>query len=150
MREEEARGVPAGDGHGCSRVDDDVHRQQDELEVRMQLIRHKLLVLSGKGSVGKSTVAVNLATALAAAGRRVAGDAGVPFLGRIPMDPAVVQAGERGGPHVEAFADSPTAAAFSTAIEPLLTLTERPAPTHAVPVAGGAGAPDPSTIGTDG
>ena len=47
----------------------------------------------------------------------MAGDAGVPFLGRIPMDPAVVEAGERGIPHVEAFADSPTAAAFSAAID---------------------------------
>ena len=53
-------------------------------------------------------------------------DAGVPFLGRIPMDPAVVVAGERGVPLVQAFAGSPTAAAFSAAIEPLLTLTERP------------------------
>ncbi|NLE22546.1 MAG: Mrp/NBP35 family ATP-binding protein, partial [Actinobacteria bacterium] len=67
-------------------------------------------------------------------------DAGVPFLGRIPMDPAVVMAGERGIPHVEAFAESPAAAAFSTAIGPLLELTERPAPARAVPVAGGAGA----------
>jgi Mrp family chromosome partitioning ATPase len=56
----------------------------------------------------------------------MAADAGVPFLGRIPMDPAVVEAGERGVPHVQAFAGSPTATAFAAAIEPLLTLTERP------------------------
>jgi Mrp family chromosome partitioning ATPase len=295
-------------------MDDDLQPRQDELEVRMMLIRHKVLVLSGKGGVGKSTVAVNLATALAAAGRRVGlldvdlhgpsvpsllgldyhprpgraggiapapvrdnlwamsiqfflqedddaviwrgprkysairemlgavdwghldclvvdappgtGDealalvellgsgtgavvvstpqrvavndvrkalrfcetlrlpvlgvienmsgfvcpncgettdiflsggaesmadaAGVPFLGRIPVDPAVVQAGERGVPHIEAFADSQAAAAFSGAIGPLLTLTERPAPARAVPVAGGAGAPGPGSIDPDG
>jgi Mrp family chromosome partitioning ATPase len=293
MGERNANSGPAdgGDGRGCSQMADDTRRQQDELEVRMLLMRHKFLVLSGKGGVGKSTVAVNLATALADAGRRVglldvdlhgpsipsllgldykpqpgraggiapapvsenlwamsiqfflpkdddaviwrgprkysairemlasvdwghldclvvdappgtgdealalvellgadtgavivstpqrvavndvrkalafcvaldlpvlgvienmsgfvcphcgettdiflrggaenmAAEAGVPFLGRIPMDPAVVQAGEQGVPHVQAFAGSPTAIAFAAAIEPLLRLTERPA-----------------------
>jgi ATP-binding protein involved in chromosome partitioning len=41
------------------------------LHDRMEEIKHKILVLSGKGGVGKSTVAANLATALARAGNSV-------------------------------------------------------------------------------
>ena len=45
--------------------------EQFKLQTRMEAIRRKLLVLSGKGGVGKSTVAANLAAALARAGKRV-------------------------------------------------------------------------------
>ena len=41
------------------------------LSRRMCRVKHKVLVLSGKGGVGKSTVAVNMAVSLAAAGKRV-------------------------------------------------------------------------------
>jgi ATP-binding protein involved in chromosome partitioning len=54
----------------------DVDNSQRELEERrlqsrMECIDRKILVLSGKGGVGKSTVAANLAISLACAGKKV-------------------------------------------------------------------------------
>jgi ATP-binding protein involved in chromosome partitioning len=51
--------------------DDRKKREERELAERMSTVGQKLLVLSGKGGVGKSTVAANLALALARAGKRV-------------------------------------------------------------------------------
>jgi ATP-binding protein involved in chromosome partitioning len=45
--------------------------EQEHIRDRMGQIKHKVLVLSGKGGVGKSTVAVNMAIALSLEGKKV-------------------------------------------------------------------------------
>ena len=71
-----------GDGESSASVDGPVAQQvhdrkleeyleREALGRRMSQITHKILILSGKGGVGKSTVAANLAISLALAGRPV-------------------------------------------------------------------------------
>jgi ATP-binding protein involved in chromosome partitioning len=57
-------------GGGASKRDQAEQRQAERLASHMAHIRHKLLVLSGKGGVGKSSVAAGLALELARRGRR--------------------------------------------------------------------------------
>ena len=62
------------EGHSCSgNCSDcgDEKKQSCEMRIDLSRIQHKIVVMSGKGGVGKSTVAVNLATSLALNGHRV-------------------------------------------------------------------------------
>jgi len=63
----EGGGCPMGEGQ----PDKVQSSPDDRVKENMQRIAHKILVLSGKGGVGKSTVAVNLAVGLALEGKRV-------------------------------------------------------------------------------
>jgi len=53
-------------------------------------------------------------------GEKMAAEMDVPFLGRIPIDPAVTEASDRGEPYLSAFEGSETARAFSDALSALL------------------------------
>ena len=55
-------------------------------------------------------------------GEEMARSMEVPFLGKIPIDPEIVEACDNGEPYVDRFKDSTTAKAFQKVIQPLLDL----------------------------
>ena len=64
-------------------------------------------------------------------GERMAADMGVPFLGRIPLDPAVAQACDDGQPFVYHYSGTETARAFEYVIAPILSLSDQDRKTQA-------------------
>jgi Mrp family chromosome partitioning ATPase/predicted Fe-Mo cluster-binding NifX family protein len=73
MSEEQGCGssCSCGTGGGCATDNLDDFMAEVDREESLAKIKHKLIVLSGKGGVGKSTVAVNLAVALGLSGKKV-------------------------------------------------------------------------------
>ena len=55
-------------------------------------------------------------------GEALAKEMGVPFLGRIPMDPEVVRSGDEGYPFMKVQGDTPTGQALKKIVEPILAL----------------------------
>ncbi len=55
-------------------------------------------------------------------GERMAREMGVPFLGRIPIDPKIVLASDVGQSYLDAYPDSPAVVAFGGAIRPILNM----------------------------
>jgi len=58
-------------------------------------------------------------------GEQLASEVGVPFLGRIPLDPKIVETGDNGHPYLQGYRDSETARAFDVVIQPLLNLPDK-------------------------
>ena len=56
-------------------------------------------------------------------GEKMAKEMGVPFLGRIPIDPNVVESSDKGMPFVYHYSKSEAAQAFRAAIAPFLNLS---------------------------
>lgn len=56
-------------------------------------------------------------------GEKMAKEMEVPFLGRIPIEPLIVEASDNGKPFVYHYGKTPAAMAFAKAIQPILEMT---------------------------
>jgi ATP-binding protein involved in chromosome partitioning len=67
-------------------------------------------------------------------GEKMAQEMGVPFLGRVPLDPQIALACDQGTPYLSAFMQSESAKAFSGALEKLIASVEgqKPSKSEAV------------------
>lgn len=66
-------------------------------------------------------------------GRKLAGDAGVPYLGDLPMDPRVAECGDAGDPIVHKYLDSPVAKAYLELAKTLNAELKKQAPPAPLP-----------------
>ncbi len=57
-------------------------------------------------------------------GEALAREMNVPFLGRVPIDPQIVECGDAGSPYVHRFAKSPAAQSISCIVESILNVTQ--------------------------
>ena len=73
-------------GDGGSNVIEQVTSQREKLRKRLEPIKHKISVMSGKGGVGKSSVTANMAVCLATLGHKVGildADLNGPSMGKL-------------------------------------------------------------------
>lgn len=73
-------------GDGGSNVIEQVVSQREKLRKRLDTIKHKISVMSGKGGVGKSSVTANMAVCLASQGHKVGildADLNGPSIGKL-------------------------------------------------------------------
>jgi len=56
-------------------------------------------------------------------GKKMAGEMGVPFLGKIPIDPQIVEASDSGKPFVYHYSKTEAAKAFAGVVQPLLAMS---------------------------
>lgn len=90
-------------------------------------VGRKIVVMSGKGGVGKSTVAVNLAAGLAARGYRVGlldVDLHGPSIPSIPLEPVIGQASDSGSPYILRKEDTPASQAYASLVNRILNKKE--------------------------